>query len=251
MKKLSIYLSIAAVLAVCVAFAGNSRSWPFSAPTVNGSGSVNNPQQGNIIFDVLSGTAGLFKGYDGSSWITLGGSGGGGNPVGTIIAFAGDLANIPAGYLPCDGSPQSRITYVDLFNVIGEAWGEGDGTNTFNLPDLRGRFMRGVDDGAGNDPDAGTRTASNTGGNTGDSVGSVQSDSFQGHRHKLDTGTANAGLATVATAANRSSPTPGNTSDFFPATIAGTIIADAVNGTPRVSSETRPKNVYVNYIIKY
>ncbi len=58
--------------------------------------------------------------------------------------------------------------------MIGTIHGAGDGATTFNLPDYRGRFLRGVDQGAGRDPDATGRTAPATGGNTGDTVGSIQ-----------------------------------------------------------------------------
>lgn len=55
--------------------------------------------------------------------------------IGFIKTFAGTTP--PEGTLLCDGSAVSRDTYSDLFDVIGTTWGEGDGTNTFNLPDLR------------------------------------------------------------------------------------------------------------------
>ncbi len=62
--------------------------------------------------------------------------------VGTIDAYAG--ASAPTGYLLCDGSAVSRTTYADLFAAIGTTYGAGNGTTTFNLPDLRGRFPLGV-----------------------------------------------------------------------------------------------------------
>lgn len=65
-------------------------------------------------------------------------------PVGTVFAFAGKI--IPAGYLPCNGSAVSRITYADLFAVIGEIYGAGDGSTTFNLPDLTDRVIQGTSD---------------------------------------------------------------------------------------------------------
>jgi len=74
-------------------------------------------------------------------------------PPGMINAFAGTTA--PAGYLMCDGSAVSRVTYADLFAVIGTTYGVGNGTTTFNVPDLRGEFIRGFDAGRGADP---TRT---------------------------------------------------------------------------------------------
>ena len=64
-------------------------------------------------------------------------------PIGTIYAFAGN--NIPSGYLPCNGSAISRTTYADLFAVIGTTYGSGNGSTTFNLPNLNNRFIQGSD----------------------------------------------------------------------------------------------------------
>lgn len=94
--------------------------------------------------------------------------------VGSVVAFATDIA--PAGFIFCDGSAVSRAEYAELFAVVGTRHGQGDGSTTFNLPDLRGQFIRGVDNGAGKDPDAGNRTAATIGGSTGDAVGSSQGD---------------------------------------------------------------------------
>lgn len=93
-------------------------------------------------------------------------------PAGVILPFGG--ATAPTGWLVCDGSQVSRTQYADLFAAIGTAHGAGDGSSTFHLPDFRGRFLRGADGGAGRDPDKATRTAANSGGATGDAVGSVQ-----------------------------------------------------------------------------
>lgn len=62
-------------------------------------------------------------------------------PVGVIEAFAG--VNSPAGWLFCDGSAISRIQYPELFSALGTTYGSGDGSTTFNLPDLRGRMPFG------------------------------------------------------------------------------------------------------------
>ena len=70
-------------------------------------------------------------------------------PIGSILMLAGDKS--PPGYLPCDGRRVDRSTYNELFVAIGEAWGKGDGSTTFNLPDLRGVFPRFHDAGAGID----------------------------------------------------------------------------------------------------
>lgn len=71
-------------------------------------------------------------------------------PVGSVIAFAGSPA--PQGYLTCDGSEYSRSAYPSLFSAISTLYGSGNGSTTFNVPDLRGEFVRGLDDGRGVDP---------------------------------------------------------------------------------------------------
>jgi microcystin-dependent protein len=68
-------------------------------------------------------------------------------PVGVIQQFAG--SSVPSGFLLCDGSAVSRATYADLFAVIGTTYGTGNGSTTFNLPDLRGRAPIGAGQGSG------------------------------------------------------------------------------------------------------
>jgi microcystin-dependent protein len=68
-------------------------------------------------------------------------------PTGAIIDFGGSAA--PTGFLLCNGTAISRTTYSALFNVIGTTYGTGDGSTTFNLPDLRGRVAVGLGQGAG------------------------------------------------------------------------------------------------------
>lgn len=63
-------------------------------------------------------------------------------PVGGIISYAGSTA--PNGWLMCDGSAISRTTYEELFSTIGTTYGSGDGSTTFNIPDLKGRTIVGV-----------------------------------------------------------------------------------------------------------
>lgn len=63
---------------------------------------------------------------------------------GMVFDFAGPTANIPSGYLACDGSAVSRSTYSALFSAIGTTWGAGDGSTTFNVPDLRRRTTIGA-----------------------------------------------------------------------------------------------------------
>jgi microcystin-dependent protein len=108
-----------------------------------------------------------------------------GGPAGAGTSVDGGVGGAPAGWLLCDGSAVSRTTYATLFGAIGINFGGGHGIATFNLPDLRGRFMRGADHGAGRDPNAAARTASNAMGPTGDTVGTLQGDAFASHSHPL------------------------------------------------------------------
>ncbi len=150
-----------------------------------------------------------------------------GNPVGTVISFAGPVA--PTGYIICDGSSVTVAAYPALYAAIGDAWG-GDGGTNFNLPDLRGQFLRGKDAGQAVDPDAATRTALYSGGNTGDAVGSFQGDTLQSHRHNVYAGAA-------GVLVNHS----------------GTYWVSQINGLTELTggNETRPTNAYVLYVIKY
>lgn len=88
-------------------------------------------------------------------------------PSGAVQYFAMDTA--PSGWLKADGSAVSRSTYSSLFSAIGTTFGNGDGSSTFNLPDLRGEFLRGWDDG---------REVDN-----GRSFGSFQEDENKQHNH--------------------------------------------------------------------
>jgi microcystin-dependent protein len=70
-----------------------------------------------------------------------------GVPTGSVNAFAGAAA--PAGWLICNGAAVSRTTYVALFSVLASTYGAGDGSTTFNLPDMRGRAPIGAGTGSG------------------------------------------------------------------------------------------------------
>jgi microcystin-dependent protein len=106
-------------------------------------------------------------------------------PVGTVIAVPGNAyGGWPAGYLYCNGFSYNRTDtrYLDLFAVISTNNGSSSAT-TFNVPDLRGAFLRGVDGGRGLDPDRNSRTAGNPNGNTGDAPGTFQANALGSHNH--------------------------------------------------------------------
>jgi microcystin-dependent protein len=84
--------------------------------------------------------------YD-AGWADPSGAGGATLPPGTIMDYAG--ATAPSGYLLCDGAAVSRTTYAALFAAIGTAWGAGDGSTTFNVPDFKGRVAVGAGLGTG------------------------------------------------------------------------------------------------------
>ncbi len=104
-------------------------------------------------------------------------------PSGTVIAVASET--VPSGFLECNGAAVSRSTYSALFTAIGVIHGYGDNSTTFNLPDYRGRFLRGWAHTNTRDPDKASRTAMATGGQTGDHVGSVQADDYKSHNHAV------------------------------------------------------------------
>lgn len=162
------------------------------------------------------------------------------DPPGTISAFGGSAA--PDGWLLCDGRAFSSNSYPRLYSALGTAWGGGytniSGVQVkvsgadFNLPELRGVFLRGVTGGNANpfaDPDLAGRTNLFSGGNVGNTVASYQQDDFKSHTHRVQ--------AYVTSGAGwRVHNDWGD----------GTVDSGAAGG-----SETRPKNAYVNYIIKY
>lgn len=172
------------------------------------------------------------------------------NPSGSIIMFGGAAA--PSGYLICDGSSVLQATYPDLFSAIGTAYGAADGTH-FNVPDLRGYFVRGVNSGSGHDPDAASRTALNPGGNTGDNVGSYQGDQNLSHTHEEQ---AYAGFATTDTYFSNfiqgsAAPPLGSTFYGGGGNTGSPSLFDAGAATgPNGGNQANPRNVYVNYIIK-
>jgi len=159
------------------------------------------------------------------------------------------MATAPTGWFSCDGTLLSRTTYALLFAAIGTTFGVGDGSTTFAIPDLRGRFVRST----GTD---GTATAL--------ALGVKQGHMFQDHGHS--------NTATASSVGNHTHGLPmsaleGNTTNQFAQGNAtyigdqttyesgahGHTITVSVNGanSGTTGTETRPHNMALNYCIKY
>lgn len=168
-------------------------------------------------------------------------------PAGVIVPFGGEVENIPTGWLLCDGSEISRTDYPNLYDAVGVCWGIGDGATTFNLPDMRGMFLRGVSGESGNDFDAEERLVLNdNGGNTGNNVGSYQGDAIRNITGSFNGVERHGQVVSGAFYPLESQGIGSNDSDwdnFFVGFDASLVVP--------VGSDNRPKNVYVNYIIKY
>jgi microcystin-dependent protein len=163
-------------------------------------------------------TTGQVLSYSGSDydWVDFEGA----VPTSTVIYVAQNTA--PTGYLKANGAAISRTTYADLFAAIGTTFGSGDGSTTFNVPDLRGEFVRGWDDARGVD--------------SGRSFGSAQSDQVGEHDHGFVDGRSYIVPRSVA-ASGRAFGTGAQDSG---------VVFDALTG-----QETRPTNVALLACIKY
>lgn len=178
---------------------------------------------------------------------------------GEIKIWAGPVGTVPAGWQICDGSQLSRTGFAALFAVIGTAWGAGDGATTFNLPDLRGQFLRGVADGSNMDPDRNSRFALYSGGNVDDQIGSYQwyatarpvttaftTDTVGNHTHQM-----------LGAGRTGNSQGPG---DFLQGAVNSQAYGNKTTGGGGSHDhdidfggdlESRPRNAYVYFIIRY
>ena len=161
-------------------------------------------------------------------------------PSGVIVAFGGSSA--PSGWLFCNGDAVSRTNNANLFAAIGITWGDGDGSTTFNLPDLQGVFLRGA--GANN-----TLKDANDDAFNGGDVGDSANDKIQGHWHNIDNSSYGLKYGTYGASASGafSAETGGGSASNYK---ARGLVTDGSSGTPRTGNETQPVNVTVNYIIK-
>ena len=171
-----------------------------------------------------------------------------GAPAGIISAFAGSSA--PTGWLACNGAPISRTTYATLFAAIGTTWGPGDGVNTFNLPDLRGMFLRGT----------GTNGTGSSSGTVGPAVGTYNADTYLNHNHTASSSVSDPGHAhgytapTSGAVAVSGGGLPINNTGTTGATTGGAGTGISVSTSVATSTtggtETRPRNYGILYIIK-
>lgn len=146
----------------------------------------------------------------------------------SITANTFTLSATPGGPAIATSGTQSGV-----HTAINAPFGVGDGSTTFTLPDLRGEFVRGWDDGRVIDSNR--------------AFGSSQLDAFQGHYHRLLMSSAG-GVGSAPQSAATNTANNGLQTDFQGATIA---VTDSTNGTPRISTETRPRNVALLACIKF
>ena len=115
-----------------------------------------------------------------------------GAPTGVVFPYAGSSA--PSGFLLCDGSAVSRTTYADLFTAISTAFGVGDGSTTFNLPDMRGRLPVGKDNMGGSSANrVQNAQADILGGSAGTETHTLTTDELPSHSHEYTKGNLNSG----------------------------------------------------------
>jgi microcystin-dependent protein len=155
----------------------------------------------------------------------------GGVPAGAVMAFA--MNSAPSGWLAADGAAVSRSEYARLFTAVGTAHGVGNGSTTFNLPDLRGIFVRG----------SGSQTISGITYNK--TFAAKEGDAFQNFTGTITTTIdllSGTGAFAAGSAGSSFRPTGANTTrgvTFDPSTVA------------RTSTETRPANIALLYCIKF
>lgn len=146
-------------------------------------------------------------------------------PAGAVAHFARSTA--PSGWIKANGAAVSRTTYAALFAAIGTTFGTGDGSTTFQLPDLRAEFIRGLDDGRGVD--------------SARALGSNQSHAYQAHQHTFF----------AAFYGASSTIRPILVGPFNAATYETTLTHSQGTGSGNAAAETRPQNVALLACIKY
>jgi len=179
---------------------------PISIPTTEDTewrydGTVFRKVNGNNATESVAGIAKLAEGF-----------------AGFVLPYSKNTP--PTGWLECNGAAISRTTYSALFAVTGTVFGVGNGSTTFNIPDFRGEFLRGWDNGKGTD--------------SGRAFGSAQTDAVQNHTH-----------SSAAAAAG---------TQILDGGVNGAALSGSTTGlmnSGNISTETRPRNFAVMYCIKY
>ena len=214
---------------------GTSYGFTLPSTIVNG-GFLQTDSGGNLSFQIVAGV-----------------------PSGSVFCMA--VATVPSGYLECNGAAVSRTTYAALFAIIGTNYGTGNGSSTFNLPDLRGEFVRGFDNGRGADSGrsiASSQSASNASHNHSISLsGTTSTKSLTGSVQRISETFNNSGSTTgvfskqTGFGANFTpgAPDVNDTGAFsIDASHNHTFSASGTSGSQ--GSEARPRNVAMMYIIK-
>ena len=191
------------------------------------------PATGDIRFNT---TLTQFEGYNGSAWGEIAN----GVPAGSIFTFAS--TTVPSGYLECNGAAVSRSTYATLFATISTTFGVGDGSSTFNLPDLRGQFVRGWANNATGTGDDGRSFASSQA-DQNKTHGHTASVTDPGHKHVTKGhGTQDDGGSNVT-----GSTSGGTSSTSMNDANTGISVSVASDG----GAEVRVKNIALMYVIKF
>ena len=171
-------------------------------------------------------------------------------PTGLVHIMATTTA--PSGYLKCNGAAVSRTTYADLFAIIGTTWGEGDGSSTFNVPDLRGEFVRGWADNGSVDSGrsfASSQSDQNKQHNHGVTDGGHNhSINDPGHIHQVEYSNSDSGDGVIEESGTGLSGTEPTLSATTGITINNATTGISINNDG--GSEARPRNIAMMYVIK-
>ena len=162
-------------------------------------------------------------------------------PTGIVLPFAGPEASVPAGWLILGGQAVSRATYVSLFTLFGTTYGPGDGMNTFNLPDMRGRTAVGKDDMGGSPANRVTNAASGITGTTLGASGGTQTHTLVTGEMPSHTHTQDAHSHGVGTYANGTSAVSG-TITASPSAVSGTVGGSDGTHTHTFTTGTQSSN---------
>lgn len=192
---------------------------------------IDNPANGLLVYDInLDGFYCFYQNRNYWDCATT--------PAGTVTYFANQTP--PVGYLECNGQAINRFDFPELFRAIGTLYGAGDGVNTFNVPDLRGEFIRSWDHSRGADPGRAIGTAQDA------TAIRTLIDNFQGYI----TGVFAIGLRNTdgtLSGPGSSNLTQGSDTQYYLANGA----SSAPGSGDNIAHKTRPRNIALMACIKY